>query len=242
MEPVLSRFDWERLIRELDLPSPVKCTAYALATYVDGKTGANGYPGRDNLSRATGLSKPTLTAALAALEAAGLIFRKSHGGGRGVKRAAEYDLAAGATGLSATGETERTVQLVFRAKMDRKRLDSTTSNGVKRLDFAQKRLYSRTKEVVQHNPIMHRSRLTTSSADDPGITAGVEGNPDGLEAHRQAELTRLEAWGDKQYQAEVIRLKARARKQEQIIGAHHLRPDWGDAEITDLIRELVSCN
>ena len=194
MDSPLSRFEWERLIRELDFPASVKCTAYALATYVNGKTGARGYPGRDKLSRATGLSKHTLTAALAALEAGGLVFRKGHGGGRGVPMAAPYDLAVGVTGLTDTTETERIVRQVFKAKTERKTSDSPTSNGVKRSDFALKRSGFRTKEVGLSDPIMHVTSLTTSSSDEGRATAGVEGNRTGIEAHRQTELQRIKEW------------------------------------------------
>lgn len=243
MESPLSRFDWERLIRELSLPASVKCTAYALATYVDGKTGVNGHPGLANLSRATELSESTVSAALAALEAGGLVFRKQHGGGRGVKRAAVYDLTVGATGLTEAGETERTIRTVFKDKTKRKTSYSTNSNGVKSSYPALKTSEFRTKDFVQSAPIMHRSRLTTSSADDPGITVGVEGNDTGLEAHRQAELARLEAWSDEQYQADLTRLRTRARKQEQAVEAWLLQRaqkpgQWTDDELVGLMAEL----
>lgn len=86
MRPPLDRFDWERLIRELDLPSAVKCTAYALATFLDGKTGMNAHPGTPALVKATGLSKPTLLKAMERLEKEGLIMAVQKAGEKGMPR------------------------------------------------------------------------------------------------------------------------------------------------------------
>jgi hypothetical protein len=86
VQPPLSRFDWERLIRELDLPSAVKCTAYALATFLDGKTGMNAHPGTPALIKATGLSKPTLLKAMQRLEKEGLIMAVTKAGKKGLPR------------------------------------------------------------------------------------------------------------------------------------------------------------
>jgi Helix-turn-helix domain len=83
--PPLDRFEWERLIRELDLPPTLKCTAYALATYANGD-GTKARPGVDRLAHATGLSRRSVLAALAGLETAGLIEAVTRGGGKGTPR------------------------------------------------------------------------------------------------------------------------------------------------------------
>ena len=86
MQPPRSRFEWERHVRKLDLPSAVKCTAYALATYLDGKTGMNAHPGTPALIKATGLSKPTLLKAMQKLEEEGLIMAVQKAGEKGLPR------------------------------------------------------------------------------------------------------------------------------------------------------------
>ena len=85
MAPPLDRFEWERLIRELPFPLAVKCTAYALATYMNGD-GSNAHPGIPRLIRATGSSKSTVIRSLDALECAGFIRVAVKGGGKDVKR------------------------------------------------------------------------------------------------------------------------------------------------------------
>lgn len=85
MAPPLSRFEWERLIRELELSSAQKVTAYALATYVNGD-GSNAHPGISGLAKATGLHRATVIRALFQLESEGFIVAVEHGGGKGAKR------------------------------------------------------------------------------------------------------------------------------------------------------------
>ena len=85
MPPPLSRFEWERLIRELELSAAQKVTAYAMATYVNGD-GTNAHPGVNGLMKATGLSRSSVLRALEALESDGLIAIVSRGGGKGVRR------------------------------------------------------------------------------------------------------------------------------------------------------------
>ena len=94
MAPPLNRFDWERLIRELELPLTVKCAAYALATYVNGD-GRNAHPGVANLMKATGMSRASVLRALSALENEGFVIVRSQGGSKGVPRghATVYELA-----------------------------------------------------------------------------------------------------------------------------------------------------
>lgn len=85
MTPPLDRFEWERLVRELPLPLAVKCTAYALATYVNGD-GSNAHPGIDRLVRATGSSRSTVIRSLESLESHGFIKERSKGGGKNVRK------------------------------------------------------------------------------------------------------------------------------------------------------------
>jgi len=83
--PPLDRFEWERLIRELPLPLAEKCTAYALATYVNGD-GRNAHPGTERLIRATGSSRSTVLRTLRSLEAHGFIRPVSRGGAEGIPK------------------------------------------------------------------------------------------------------------------------------------------------------------
>ena len=94
MAPPLDRFEWERLIRELPLSLAEKCTAYALATFVN-PDGTNAHPGIDRLVRATGSSKSTVLRALESLEGMGFIKRPGKIGGKGLPRgyATVWDLA-----------------------------------------------------------------------------------------------------------------------------------------------------
>jgi DNA-binding transcriptional ArsR family regulator len=93
--PPLDRFEWERLIRELELPSALKLTSYALGTYVNGD-GRNAHPGIEGLVKATGLHRATVLRSLGRLEEYGLIKVVFRGGGKGVRRgmATVYELAA----------------------------------------------------------------------------------------------------------------------------------------------------
>jgi hypothetical protein len=206
----VDRFEWERLIRELDLPGAVKATAYALATYVNARDGTRGHPGLPGLSRAAGFSATTVGAALAALEAGGLVTRAGHGGGRGRKRAASYSLDAGATGLTTEAETVGTVRRVFEAKTHRKTSYRPNSNGLNSSDSAQNSSDSAPKDFGPSEPITPRSPLYTSSLieTDRGALAEVEGNgaraaeppaPDvstraGTERRRMELADALTAW------------------------------------------------
>ena len=94
MAPPLSRFEWERLIRELELPSAMKLTGYALATYVNGD-GSNAHPGIPGLAKATGLHRATVMRTLAQMEEAGFIKAVFRGGAKGTGRGKStvYELA-----------------------------------------------------------------------------------------------------------------------------------------------------
>lgn len=95
----LGRFEWERLIRELSLPPPVRVTAYALATFAN-SDGTKAYCGLGRLGQASGLIRNVTVEVLAALRGAGLIRRTKRGGGRGVRLADEYELSVPDGGLT----------------------------------------------------------------------------------------------------------------------------------------------
>jgi hypothetical protein len=170
----MDRFEWERLIRELDLPPSVKNTAAWLATYVNAKDGTRGHPGRVKLSRATGLHPSTVTAALAALEAVGLIARDNHGGGRDKKGvAAVYGLST-PEGETTPDETSRAVRQVFA----RKKSHRATSNAPKEIALGAKKVALGHKEVAHGDPIKPVPPLSTSSLTSGPVADGsVEGSP-----------------------------------------------------------------
>lgn len=93
--PPLDRFEWERLLRDMELPSAQKLVGYALATYVNGD-GSSAYPGVPGLVKATGLHRATVIRALSEMERSGLITVHFRGGSKGVQRglATIYQLAA----------------------------------------------------------------------------------------------------------------------------------------------------
>jgi hypothetical protein len=176
----LDRFEWERLVRELDLPVAVNCTAYAIATYAN-RDGTKAHPGRDNLSQATGLSQATVSAALAALEAGQLLNRKSHGGGRGVKLAAEYDLAVPKDGTTQAG-TERTIRAVYEARTGRKTSWHPTSNGQKTSGKHRKEVVFAAKDLGSSAP----TKPFTPSLPSPSFSAaagGIQADVEGTAAH-----------------------------------------------------------
>ena len=107
MSPPLSRFEWERLIRELDLPLTVKCAAYALATYVNGD-GSNAHPGIQRLMTATGMSRSSVLRALSCLEQEGFVIVRSQGGAKGVPRgnASVYELSTPGKSLGRHGNAK----------------------------------------------------------------------------------------------------------------------------------------
>jgi hypothetical protein len=69
----------------MELPPVVKCTAYALATYVNGD-GSNAHPGVELLMKATGSSRSSVLRALEILQELELVIVVSKGGGKGVAR------------------------------------------------------------------------------------------------------------------------------------------------------------
>ena len=67
------------------MPSALKLTGYALATYVNG-AGSNAHPGIDGMAKATGLHRATVIRSLSQLEQAGFIRAVFRGGTKGVGR------------------------------------------------------------------------------------------------------------------------------------------------------------
>lgn len=72
----LTRFDWEKVVRRVDLPLSTKGVALLLATYADDK-GRNARPGEERLSRVTGINVRNTRRHVAKLRDMGLITRVS---------------------------------------------------------------------------------------------------------------------------------------------------------------------
>ncbi|MPZ66193.1 MAG: hypothetical protein GEU83_11990 [Pseudonocardiaceae bacterium] len=86
------RFEWERIVRRIVLPLPVKCLALVLATYAD-PDGSRVRPGVPVLADVTGQSQRTINRQLSSLRRMQLIEMTRRGGGRGAKgKASEYQL------------------------------------------------------------------------------------------------------------------------------------------------------
>lgn len=87
-----SRFDWERLIRRIVMPKPVKLAAFVLATYAD-PDGTRVRPGMEVLAAVTGDSEKNARRILSTLREMGLVELVSRGGGKGGRgKASEYRL------------------------------------------------------------------------------------------------------------------------------------------------------
>lgn len=91
VEPV-RRFEWERIMRRLVVPPPVKLLAFILASYADGN-GTRIRPGNEILANVTGTSVRTVERNLSTLKRHGLIGVVKRGGGRSnAGRPTEYRL------------------------------------------------------------------------------------------------------------------------------------------------------
>lgn len=77
-----SRYEWERIVRRVGMPSTVKLVAFALATYAD-SNGCRVYPGVSRLVHVTSLSERSVRNALAELRRIGLIERTREGSRNG---------------------------------------------------------------------------------------------------------------------------------------------------------------
>jgi hypothetical protein len=86
------RFEWERIVRRLELPMRLKFTAMMVATYADAD-GSRVRPGVEVLASVTAQGASTVRKHLSALQEYGLLALVSRGGGRaGRGKAAEYQL------------------------------------------------------------------------------------------------------------------------------------------------------
>ncbi|ORL01796.1 hypothetical protein A6F55_19075 [Prescottella equi] len=84
------RFDWERIIRRVEIPSGVKFLALMLATYAD-PDGSRVHPGVERLARVMGVSEPTVKRSMAVLRSYGLIVLVKQGN-RWANQADDYQL------------------------------------------------------------------------------------------------------------------------------------------------------
>jgi DNA-binding HxlR family transcriptional regulator len=93
LKPV-DRFDWERIIRRMDMPSGAKYLALMLATYAD-QDGTRVHPGVELLARVMCVSEKTVDRSLKVLRELGLVTLVKKGN-RHAKQADEYRLTASA--------------------------------------------------------------------------------------------------------------------------------------------------
>lgn len=93
MEPQPTpRFEWERIVRRVVMPSTQKLVALVLASYAD-RDGSRVRPGNEVLAAVTGQSERSVKRCLAALREVGLLVVSQRGGGRaGRGKATEYQL------------------------------------------------------------------------------------------------------------------------------------------------------
>jgi DNA-binding transcriptional ArsR family regulator len=77
--PPLDRFDWERLVREIEMPPMTKLVALTLATFANGD-GTKAHPGESKLAAACGMKERGVRNHVTALREAGLLKRVSRGG------------------------------------------------------------------------------------------------------------------------------------------------------------------
>jgi len=88
----VGRFEWEAVLRRLELPKEVKYVGFVMATYAD-PNGTRVRPGAAELAAAVGDAESTLRRRVSFLRKHGLIAQTSRGGGRnGAGRATEYRL------------------------------------------------------------------------------------------------------------------------------------------------------
>lgn len=88
-----ARFEWERVIRVLDLPATTKLVALTIATYADGETGRNAHPGEERLAADCSLTNRAIRTHLTRLRDTGLLQRTRKGSANQHRRMAdEYAL------------------------------------------------------------------------------------------------------------------------------------------------------
>jgi DNA-binding transcriptional ArsR family regulator len=86
----IDRFDWQRIIRRLEIASGVKYLALMLATYAD-PDGTRVHPGVKRLARVMDVSEPTVKRSMAVLRSLGLVVLVKQGN-RWANQADEYRL------------------------------------------------------------------------------------------------------------------------------------------------------
>ncbi|MFI9507548.1 hypothetical protein [Nocardia sp. NPDC052566] len=74
----VDRFEWERLVRRIEMDKTAKYLGLMLATYAE-RDGTRVRPGVERLALVTCMSEPTVKRALSALRALGLIERTRRG-------------------------------------------------------------------------------------------------------------------------------------------------------------------
>ncbi|MGW5518491.1 helix-turn-helix domain-containing protein [Nocardia africana] len=84
------RYEWERIIRRLSIPSQQKFLALMLATYAD-PDGSRVHPGVERLARVMGVTDRTVKRSLAELRSLGLVELVKQGN-RWAHKADEYRL------------------------------------------------------------------------------------------------------------------------------------------------------
>lgn len=89
--PPMTTFEWQKLIRDVEMPPAVKNVAGWICSFADAD-GTRIYPGLARLMLATGLSRATTVQALTALRESGLLVRTKRGGGRGSDKSDEYQI------------------------------------------------------------------------------------------------------------------------------------------------------
>lgn len=106
LKPV-DRFDWERIIKRMEMSSGAKYLALTMATYAD-PDGTRVHPGVDLLAQDMAVSEKTVDRSLKVLRELGLVTLAKRGN-RHAKQADEYHLTAPAElldrmrGLESTG-------------------------------------------------------------------------------------------------------------------------------------------
>ena len=86
------RFEWERIVRRVQMPSGTKYLALTMATYAD-QDGTRVHPGVELLARVMCVSEKTVDRSLKVLRELGLVTLAKRGN-RHVKQADEYRLTA----------------------------------------------------------------------------------------------------------------------------------------------------
>lgn len=91
----VDRFEWERVLRRVQMPSGAKFLALMMATYAD-QNGSRVRPGVERLARVMCMSEPTVKRSLSTLRDLGLIERTKQGN-RHAGLADEYRLTVPST-------------------------------------------------------------------------------------------------------------------------------------------------